>query len=432
MASPTPRPPGTRPCQVLTGKRALVVGGYEAEHARLRESLSNWGIAAEITTDPLHGLAMLWAALEGTPPFHWALFDPRGHLVLGEQFAALVRSEPRLADLPMLHIGEAAGTGGKRVLRRVGFFDTVAVPIDKTLLFDTLHRACGTLVTTTGVVRLMDRHAALGPSTPRLDILLAEQTPEQCRIVRNALARGGHQIFEVLSGEQALDALTKHRFDVVILDLDLPGLSAAGTLKLLAYAMAQEDWPAFIGLARAPTVTQIRDYAGFGITVILPSPIQPRALLEAIADVIRAGGEGTGTTPNASTSAFKTPTDGTCLDEQTLNELDALGSDPNFLYDLTQEFLADVGDLLEGVLRTQGTSQCYPRLREFGHLLQDNAGSLGALQLYQLGLIAAQYPEDTFDREGDQFLKRIESAYQRTRGAFWQYLRRHALARSPG
>mgnify|MGYP001103942668 CR=1 FL=1 len=61
-----------------------------------------------------------------------------------------------------------------RTDRQVGFFDTVSVPIDKTSLFNTLHRACGNLVTSTGVVRLADRHAALGPLTPRLDILLAE------------------------------------------------------------------------------------------------------------------------------------------------------------------------------------------------------------------------------------------------------------------
>ncbi len=432
MAGPTPSPLPNHTRQALAGKRALVIDGDRWERRRLLEFLSGWGIAVEVTANPLQGLALLWDGLESAQPFHLTLFGPHGHRVLGEQFAALVRTEPRLAEMPMLHIGESSGTGQKAALRRVVFFDSVAVPLDKTLLFDTLHRACGALVTGTGVVRLMDRHTALGPSTPRLDILLAEPILEQRRIVRNALARGGHQIFEVDSGEQALEALAKHSFDLVIISLDLPGLGTADALKLFRFSVAREDWPAFIGLAREPNLSQIRDYAGFGVTVIIPSPIQPPALLGAIADVIRGGGDGSGATAHALASAGRTTNEVTCLDERALLEVERLSAEPAFLNDLIQEFLADVGILLEGVMQTQGTEQCYPRLREFGHVLQDNAGSLGALQLYQLGLIAAQYPEELFEREGEQLLGRIEAAYQRTRGAFWQYLRRRELSRSPG
>jgi hypothetical protein len=63
--------------------------------------------------------------------------------------------------------------------------------------------------------------------------------------------------------------------------------------------------------------------------------------------------------------------------------------------------------------------------------LQDNAGSLGALRLYQLGMIACEYPIEHFERDGEPLLRRIESAYQGTRSAFWQYLRHRAPTRSP-
>ena len=432
MASPKPSPQSTDPSRSLAGKRVLVIDGDRKESGRLLEFLAGWGISVQATTNPLHGLALLWSALEAKQPFHLTLFGPQNQGVPGEQFAALVGSEPRLAKMPMLHIGDNAGSVRKAALRRVGFFDTVSVPIDKTLLFDTLHRACGNLVTGTGVVRLADRHAALGPLTPRLDILLAEPNPAQRRIVRSTLARGGHQIFEVDSGEQTIEALTKHSFDLVILTMDLPGISTAEALKLLPFLMTRDAWPACIGLAREPSASQLREYASVGITAIIPSPVQPQALLEAIADVIRGTGEETGAAPSLPAAATWAPAEVPCLDETALQDVERLSSDPNFLYDLIQEFLGDISAFLEGVRETRGTDHCHRRLREFGHILQDNAGSLGALQLYQLGLIASEYPEELFERDGEQLLSRIEAAYQRTRGAFWQYLQQRSLSRSPG
>jgi hypothetical protein len=47
-------------------------------------------------------------------------------------------------------------------------------------------------------------------------------------------------------------------------------------------------------------------------------------------------------------------------------------------------------------------------------------------------MIASEYPEELFARDGEQLLSRIEAAYQRTRGAFWQYLQQRSLFRSPG
>ncbi len=426
---PSPPPPRTR--QVLAGKRALVVQGDIRERQHLVECLSGWGIAVEVTANPFHSVALLWQALEASRPFQLTLFGTAGHSVLSEQFSALVRSEPRLAEMPMLHIGGSVGAAQKVAMRKAGFFDTIAFPWDKTWLYDTLHRACGVEATGAGVARLMDRHAVAGASMPRLEILLAEPDPEQRRIVRSALERGGHQLFEVHTGEQALEALAKHSFDLVIIALDLPGIGTSDALKLYRFSVLRHDWPAFIGLAREPSMTQIRDYAAFGVTVI-PSPTQSPDLLRAIAEVMRDGGDSNNVYSAGVASAAKESSTLICLDERVLHEIERLGSHPNFLYELIQEFLTKVGTRLEGLLETRGTVHCYLRLREFGHMLQDNAGSVGALQLYHLGLVASQYPEALFDQDEGQLLTRIESAYRQTRDAFWHYLESHRRSDVPG
>ncbi len=432
MVGTTPSPPPAQSQQALTGKRALVVQGDVRERTRLIEFLSSWGIDVEVTANPFHGVAMLWRAMEAAQPFDLLLFGTTGHGVISEQFAALVRSEPRLAEIPMLHIGGNLAAEEKLALRRSGFFDAVPTPLDKTWLFDSLHRACGSATTGDGVARLMDRHAIAGSSVPRLEVLVAEPTAEQRRVVRSILERGGHQIFEVDSGEQALEALAKHRFDLVIIALDLPGLGTADALKLYRFSTVRQDWPAFIGLTREPTLSQMRDYADIGVTLIA-SPAQPRELLRAIVQLIRGDAAAARTaSPSSLISAAEESSTTSFLDERVLREIERLGSHPNFLYELVQEFLAEIGARIEALVAMRGTAHCHLRLREFGHVLQDNAGNVGALQLYRLGLVASQYSEEMFKQDEGQLLTRIDIAYRQTRAAFWSYLRSRSVSSFPG
>ncbi len=50
------------------------------------------------------------------------------------------------------------------------------------------------------------------------------------------------------------------------------------------------------------------------------------------------------------------------------------------------------------------------------------AGHLGALELHQLGLIAARYPEQLFDSQGHQLIGHIETSFARTREELLPYL----------
>jgi two-component system sensor histidine kinase RpfC len=287
VAGPKPNPPTVTQGQWLAAKRALVIDGDGRERRRLFEFLTGWGLSIEVTANPLHGAALIWEAIEARRPIDLVLLGTHGHRVQKEQFAAMVRCEPRLATLPMIYLDKGIDPGQRLVLRQAGFCEAVLLPLDKTQLFDALHRACGYDTPTAGVVRLMDRHATLGPSTPRLNILIADASAEQRRIVRAALSRGGHRLYDVETGEQTLAALTKHSFDVVIISLELPGLGTADTLRLFRFSVARGDGPAFIGLAQQPSMTQIRDYAAFGLTVVLPKPVRPQALLAAVADLLR-------------------------------------------------------------------------------------------------------------------------------------------------
>jgi len=59
---------------------------------------------------------------------------------------------------------------------------------------------------------------------PGLSILLAEDNPVNALLARELLRRRGHRVEQVATGEAAVTACQNAHFDVVIMDLHMPGL----------------------------------------------------------------------------------------------------------------------------------------------------------------------------------------------------------------
>ncbi len=79
-----------------------------------------------------------------------------------------------------------------------------------------------------------------------LRILLAEDNPLGRRFLTLALERAGHVVATAEHGEQALDIMREHHFDVVIMDLQMPGvdgLEASKRIRAGEHGLCSPDIP---------------------------------------------------------------------------------------------------------------------------------------------------------------------------------------------
>jgi PAS domain S-box-containing protein len=65
----------------------------------------------------------------------------------------------------------------------------------------------------------------------KLRILLAEDNPINAMLIRELLRRRGYEVSEVTSGEAALEASEKQRFDLLLTDIHMPGLDGIETAR---------------------------------------------------------------------------------------------------------------------------------------------------------------------------------------------------------
>jgi signal transduction histidine kinase len=118
---------------------------------------------------------------------------------------------------------------------------------------------------------------------PRLDILLVEDNAINRRLAQHVLEKAGHAVVVTDGGASALAALERARFDLVLMDVQMPGMDGIETtLRIREKEKAAGGRVPIVALtAHAMPGDRARCVAA-GMDGHLVKPIQPAALLEAI------------------------------------------------------------------------------------------------------------------------------------------------------
>jgi CheY-like chemotaxis protein len=115
-----------------------------------------------------------------------------------------------------------------------------------------------------------------------LDVLLVEDDPTVAQVLAGLLAGMGHRARHAANGLVALVELKDTRFDVALLDLDLPGMDGLRLARMIRVGQIQPDLPLIAVTARSigDEETQIR---AAGMDGLLRKPVTAALLDTAIA-----------------------------------------------------------------------------------------------------------------------------------------------------
>jgi CheY-like chemotaxis protein len=123
------------------------------------------------------------------------------------------------------------------------------------------------------------------PVFPNLPVLLVDDSPFARRILRSMLEPVGiRQIIEANDGEEALDRLSKIKPSLIILDWNLPKMSAFQLLEILRDPRASTETAVpVIVVTAAPTKRVIEEAALREVVHVLRKPFAPKVLWQRIA-----------------------------------------------------------------------------------------------------------------------------------------------------
>ncbi|SIT84820.1 ATP-binding protein [Pontibaca methylaminivorans] len=131
-----------------------------------------------------------------------------------------------------------------------------------------------------------DRPAPL-PAADPLEVLVVEDHEINRRVARAYLERMGHHVTCVATGEEALERLRLQQFELVLMDVNLPGKSGLEIARLIRADAdpALADLP-LIAISAHAADDQIEDQLAAGMDCFVTKPVSPERLAEAIAEVL--------------------------------------------------------------------------------------------------------------------------------------------------
>jgi CheY-like chemotaxis protein len=108
-------------------------------------------------------------------------------------------------------------------------------------------------------------------------VLLVDDEDQLRRVMKDLLERQGYNVVEARDGAQALDEVDRHNPDIVILDLNLPGVDGYSVLSQLRSRSATRQLPIIVLTAKGDEDNEVR-VLQLGADDFLTKPFRAKAL----------------------------------------------------------------------------------------------------------------------------------------------------------
>ncbi len=269
------------------------------------------------------------------------------------------------------------------------------------------------------------------PGGGGLRVLVADDNQVNRRVVEKILQRAGHHATLVKNGEEALDALAAERFDVALMDVNMPVLNGIEATKLQRFAELGQRRVPIVGLTADASPATAERCREAGMDACLTKPVEPARLSEAVEAYGRpGGGAGAGGGAGGGKGAPAPPARVAAiashpgfrraapppLDPQVLASLEALGG-ADFVAGLVQDFLRDAEASLRALEAAAGAGDV-SRFRAEAHAMRSGAANIGAKSVWGACRAAEALPANEVRAAGRRQAGAVRSEVDRVRAAW--------------
>ncbi|HKQ49472.1 MAG TPA: response regulator [Phycisphaerae bacterium] len=208
--------------------RVLVVDDNETSREILHEQLVGWGLDHQAASGGPEALVALQAAAADGRRYGLAIVDMQMPGMDGWELAKTIKADSRLQETVLVLITSTQDEPSPQRLRAGGFAGYAAKPVRPSQLLDTITDA----LNSDKAPSIRDSEIIPARSTPRIEktganfnesrILLAEDHPISQEVAATILRQAGFQCDCVGNGKEALEAVTRQRYDLVLMDCQMP------------------------------------------------------------------------------------------------------------------------------------------------------------------------------------------------------------------
>jgi len=352
----------------LGGRRLLVVDDNETNRRIVRDMLGAEGMAVHEAPRADAGLEALRRAARARTPYDLAILDAQMPDQDGFELATAIRADGALTETRLLILTSAGQRGDGERCRQLGIQAYLTKPIARADLVEAVGTVLAGTASAPGGADLVTRHS-IAESRHALRILLAEDNPVNQQVATAMLLKRGHQVDVVGNGREAVDAVAKESYDLVLMDIQMPEMDGFEATEKIRALPQGRTLPIIALTAHALSGERERCLAR-GMSGYLAKPFKAHDLFTAV--------EGRGAQP-ADSAAAPAPAVDLAAFRRTMEEAGAAEAVDGIL----ETFVATLPQRLEALVAAASGTDAEP-LQRAAHAFKSAAGTIGAGHLAAL------------------------------------------------
>ena len=376
----------------LDGCRLLVIDDNATNREILMTQTASWGMLSRSASGGAEGIELLVDAQRQGTPFDLVILDRDMPGMDGMQVAQRLKTIPAIADTPMVMLTSVGLRGDASTAKKCGISAYLTKPVRQSDLNATLASVIASdpecqsneLVTQFSIAEERRRFD--------LHVLVAEDNSTNQEVAHGMLRSMGCRVDVVSNGREALNAFSKHDYDLVFMDCQMPvldGYQATANIRRQEKAKGRDAHTPIIALTAHALEGDKKKCLAAGMDDYMSKPFKSEEMLAMIQrwSGDRPSVEKQPTLPDSqipsepkqkrSEEAAAEPVDRSVL--HILKELQIEG-EPDFLARVVNTYLTG-SDPLIGQLETAFSQKDIEGMRLIAHRLKSSSANVGAMRL---------------------------------------------------
>jgi signal transduction histidine kinase/DNA-binding response OmpR family regulator len=222
--------PKFREPQRIIGLRVLIVDDNATNRLILERIMTGWQMCPVLADGGLAGLAAMEHATAEGKPFRLVILDAMMPKVDGFMVARRMKDNSHLNRPTILMLSSASLTVDAARCRELGLSRYLVKPVRQADLLNAVQEALSADDVTSREAPRTRHELSAGP----MRILLVEDHAVSVKVAMRLLNKRGYIVAFASDGEEALAALEKERFDLVLMDMHMPvmnGFEATAAIR---------------------------------------------------------------------------------------------------------------------------------------------------------------------------------------------------------
>ncbi len=266
----------------LLNAKVLVVDDNYTNRSVLYAQLSAWGVKPVKVESGLQALEIMREAQQNGDPFKVALIDSQMPEMTGEVLAKKIKEDRTIANTRLVIMPSIAQRGGAQKFTKCGFDAYLTKPLKSTDLHDCL----SVLLSNEEWKNEMDfvtRHAISEIKRSDIKVLVVEDNITNQQVVSRMLKKRGVVADVAQNGEEAINAVEKNEYDIVLMDCQMPEMDGFVSTKIIRLSGSEKvSKVPIIALTANAMKGDMEKCIEAGMDDYLAKPIGKNALIDTI------------------------------------------------------------------------------------------------------------------------------------------------------